>query len=170
MLGIGTILTGAKILGGLVFGPSTGKGGDAIKMLEAGNKALTPLINMYDERKFTDEEKAKDFAAGVKDHIAFVKATLEESSERSRLRREVALWLLRMEAVVSGIYLFVGYKCVNDVTLVGDKLVPGRWETIMLPIAKDIWTYYSYGFLSVIVFFFGSHVVRGALDRLGGKK
>ncbi len=156
----GAIIAGVKIAGSLLLGPSTGKGGDAIKMIKAGQEAITPLITMYDERKFTDEEQSKAFMEGIKDQLAFVKATLEENSERSRLRRIVAIWLIRIWIATAGIYLFCSYKAMAS----------QAWADRMVPASEDLFKFSSYGFLAVIGFFFGSHLLRGVADRLGGDK
>ena len=154
------IWTGVKLGASLLFGPSVGRGGDAVNLIKTAKDAYEPVLAMIDEKKFTDEERSKAFGEGLKNQLALIKASLEESTERSRTRRMVALWIMRIWMASGLFYLFCSYKAMAS----------EAWELKMIPSSLDVFVYASYGFFAVVSFFLGSHMLRGALDRLGGLK
>ena len=97
-------------------------------------------------QQFTDQEQAELKAKSVKDVQEFVVATLGESTERSKTRRSIAVLVIRFYVLLIFITAIV-YPFNTD------------WSMFVLSLA----TIPTLGGLvvSIGVFFFGSHLVRG---------
>ncbi len=110
-------------------------------------KAATGVGNWIDEQKFTDQEKAEYRAKMVVHYAEYMKSTVNENSERSRTRRDIALWVIKTEVflLLASVVLF--------------KIDPELAKYIY-QVATD--SPLGYLTLGVGAFFFGSHLVRAA--------
>lgn len=98
-----------------------------------------------DERKFTDEEKAKvNMELAIK-YASFVDTTMQENTQRSKTRRSLALWIIRLEAF----FLIMSAALFN---------FNQPWSEYWYKIAVDS----PWGILTLGVgaFFFGVHMLR----------
>lgn len=134
---LGGIFSGVKAL----LGVSGGKGADNVM------KVATGIGKWIDNNKFTDQEKATYRAKMLVHYSAYMESTVGENSERSRTRREIAMWIIRTEIgllVISGLL----YK------------FDAGWAEYIYKICTDS----PLGLLTLGVgaFFFGTHLVRAA--------
>jgi len=99
-----------------------------------------------DERDFTPEEKSKANAEMVVRYNQYLDNTIAENTERSKTRRDIAIWIIRLEAfmLVSSILLF--------------RLDPKLSEYIYKIATGEPWGWLVLG---VGAFFFGTHMIRG---------
>jgi len=135
-----------SIFGGLwagvksVFGTSS-SGVDNVMTVAKG------VGNWIDEQQFTPEEKAKYNAELVQTYAGFLAQTVDESTERSRTRRAIALLIIRW-------WLFM-----LTVTMVVWQF-NSQWADFMLAILLGAAV--SGLVLGVGAFFFGVHILRAA--------
>jgi len=123
-----------------VFGVGQ-KGSDNVMEVARG------IGGWIDERNFTEEEKAKYSAEMIKHYGSFMASTIDENTERSRARREIAIWIIRIES------LFLILYGVQSQISMGNPAV--WWELAV----DSPWGYLTLG---VGAFFFGAHLVRAA--------
>ena len=98
-----------------------------------------------DERKFTEEEKAKVNLELAAKYANFVGTTMDENTERSKTRRSLALWVIRLEAF---------FLVMSAATFKFDQ----AWSEYWYKIAVDSpWGLLTLGVGSL---FFGVHVLR----------
>ncbi len=123
-----------------IFGAS--KDGQSNVMKVAGG-----IGNWIDNNKFTDQEKAEYTAALIPHFQSFMDSTVNENSERSRTRRDIAIWIIRTE-----IFLLVFSVILYKFDL--------EWAKYVYQICTDS----PLGLLTLGVgaFFFGTHLVRAA--------
>jgi len=98
-----------------------------------------------DERNFTEEEKSKvNMELAVK-YANFLDTTMQENTERSKTRRSLAIWIIRLEAMFL-IMSALTYK------------IDATWSEYWYKIAVDS----AWGLLTLGVgsFFFGVHMLR----------
>ncbi len=110
-------------------------------------KAATGIGNWIDEQSFTDQEKAEYNAKLIGHYSDYMKSTVNENSERSRTRRDIALWVIKVE-----IFLLLGSVAVF-------KFDPALSKYIY-QVATD--SPLGYLTLGIGAFFFGAHLVRAA--------
>lgn len=110
-------------------------------------KVATGIGNWIDKGKFTDQEKAEHRAALIPHFQKFIESTVSENSERSRTRRDIAIWIIRTE-----IFLLVFSVILYKFDL--------EWAKYVYQICTDS----PLGLLTLGVgaFFFGTHLVRAA--------
>lgn len=100
-----------------------------------------------DGLKLTDQEKQEFQGDMVKHYSDFMASTVNENTERSRARRDIALWIIKLEA------FFLVFS------LIVFKFDP-LWAKYSYQVATDSpWGYLTLG---VGAFFFGAHLVRAA--------
>ena len=99
-----------------------------------------------DERTLTDEERLKANAEMVARYGEFLDKTLVENTERSRTRRALAIWIIRVEA----------WLLLSTIPL---SLYDQSLAELAYKIATDSpWAWLTLG---VGAFFFGTHMLRG---------
>lgn len=130
----------------------------ADKTLDLANKAADGLTNGLDKIWYTEEEKAetalKRLDVGVKFadlHLKLVEATANESTTRSITRRIVAIFIMIMTCIMM-LAVAVAYKFDAD------------YAKFLLLLSDKFWLGAS--FFSVVVFFFGNHVIGGMITKL----
>ena len=83
---LGAIVSGAKVLLGL----GTSKGVDNVMSVASG------IGSFIDEQQYTPEERAKIHAdVTIPAMQKFMESTADENTERSKTRRDLALWIIR---------------------------------------------------------------------------
>ena len=110
-------------------------------------KAASGIGNWIDEQKFTEQEKAAYNAELIGHYSEYMKSTVSENSQRSRTRRDIALWVIKVE-----IFLLLGSAAVF------------KFDEPMAKYLYQIATDSPMGYLTLGVgaFFFGAHLVRAA--------
>jgi len=110
-------------------------------------KVASGIGNWIDNNKFTDQERAKHKAALIPHFQKFMDSTVSENSERSRTRRNIAIWIIRTEI---GLLVISGLLFKYDAS----------WSEYIYKICTDS----PLGLLTLGVgaFFFGTHLVRAA--------
>ena len=129
---------GAKVLMGF---SGASKGADNVMKIASG------VGQFIDEQNLTDEEAAelRMKAAGM--YADFMESTKGENSQRSITRREIAIWVIRIELLVLMIYGILASFELKAATV---------WWNIGTDSPLSILT------LGVGAFFFGTHLVRAA--------
>ena len=113
-------------------------------------KVASGIGGWIDGLKLTDQEKQEFQGEMAKHYSDFMASTVSENTERSRTRRDIALWIIKLEA------FFLVFS------LVAFKLDPA-WAKYAYQIATDSpWGYLTLG---VGAFFFGAHLVRAAKNQ-----
>ncbi len=129
---------GAKVLLGF---SGASKGADNVMKIASG------VGQFIDEQNLTEEEAANLRMKAAQMYGDFMDSTKGENSQRSITRREIAIWVIRVELLVLMIY--------GVLASFGSK-------------AADVWwklgTESPLGYLTLGVgaFFFGTHLVRAA--------
>ena len=115
-------------------------------VFDKDNGLLTKFGGWIDGQQFTEQESVEQSAKTIKDVQKFVVDTLGESTERSKTRRDIAVLVIRF-------YLLILFMSVMVFPF--NK----EWSAFTLSIA----TIPALGGLvvSIGVFFFGSHLIRG---------
>jgi hypothetical protein len=139
-----------------IAGSIFGGGQNAEKKLEMADGALKGIGTWIDERKYTDEEKAKDIGLAVSNHLELVKATMDENGTRSITRRVLA-W------AITGAALFwasvaMGLAVSTRWTDTTEDAATVTTINLMVSVAKEFWIGES--FLAVVIFYFGVQFLR----------
>ncbi len=108
-------------------------------------KVASGIGNFIDEQSFTDEEKAVFNANTVKAYSEFMNSTVKENTQRSRTRRDLAIWIIRAE---------IGLLVASVIAYKFDSAL----SEYMYQVATD--SPLGYLTLGTGAFFFGSHLVR----------
>ena len=132
------------------FSSAPAKAVDDIMDSEKG--LLVKFGGFVNNLNYSDAEKAAAMADVVVGASDFVKSTMSESTRRSRTRRSIALYWIRSELALVALTV-VAYPI--DVAA-----AEFYWQVATSKIML-------FGTLSVIVFFFGAHVLR-IYNPLGG--
>jgi len=122
-----------------VFGIGTKDGADRVMEVARG------VGTWIDEQNFTDEERAKFMLETANVYSKFLASTADENTERSRTRRDIALWIIRVE-VFFLIFSLATYPWFQN------------WSEYAFKIATH--DPMSYLVLGIGAFFFGAHIVR----------
>lgn len=110
-------------------------------------KVATGIGGWIDGLKLTDQEKQEFQGEMVKHYSNFMASTVAENTERSRTRRDIALWIIKVEA-----FLLI-------FSLLTFKFDPSIAEYAYRIATDSPWGYLTLG---VGAFFFGAHLVRAA--------
>jgi hypothetical protein len=139
-MGIGAIWAGVKVAAGAVFG-----GGYSKTQGELVNDTVRGVGNWIDEQQFTDQEKNQAKMELAVKYAKFVDSTISENSERSKTRRALALWIIRLE----GFFLLF-------------SLVLVRIDPDLSKYSYKLATESPWGILTLGVgaFFFATHLLR----------
>lgn len=129
------------------------------KAMDHVASGLGAIGTMIDERKFTEEERSKADMLMVEKGIEFHAMQVEQNSERSKARRDIAKkWihfylerLLPLYLVFTGINIF--YPKIASLVMV----------------MRDVVVLMSTGTLMIIGFFFGTHALRAGIKIAKGK-
>jgi hypothetical protein len=134
---LGALWTGAKMVMG--FGSGGGKGSDNVMTIAKG------VGGFIDEQNFTTEEQAIHKVKLIGHMETFMENSVNENSERSKARREIALLVMRWTLFMLTLSAVL-YKPYPD----------------LAQYIKDIVTQDPMGYfiLGIAAFFFGAHIVR----------
>lgn len=134
------VITGVKAL----FGSSSDGSSNVMKVASG-------IGGFIDEQDFTTEEKAVYNAEMIGHFGSFMKGTIDENSQRSITRREIALWIMRnwiimlwASVVAYGVELLLGVSHDLSEFILGVATL----ETMI------------YLVIGVGAFFFGAHIIR----------
>ena len=110
-------------------------------------KVASGIGGWIDGLKLTDQERQEFNGEMVKHYSAFMASTVNENTERSRTRRDIALWIIKLEA------FFLVFS-----------LVVFHFNPALAKYSYQIATESPWGYLTLGVgaFFFGAHLVRAA--------
>lgn len=137
--------TGAKAVLGF---SGASKGSDNVMKIASG------IGTWIDERNLTDEEKMKFHGTMVQHYGTFMEASTKENTQRSITRREIAIWVIRIEAVcllLYGILASFGLKAAEVWWMIA---VESPWGMLTLGVGA---------------FFFGTHMLRSFGEGKNGK-
>lgn len=140
---LGGLWAGAKVLLGF---SGASKGADNVMTIAKG------VGNFIDEQNFTPEERALANMKMVESYGAFMESSVNENTQRSITRREIAIWVIRIEIITLILY--------GVLASFGIPAAAVWWQ-----IAVDS----PLGLLSLGVgaFFFGTHMLRTFTDKKG---
>jgi len=135
-----------------VFSSAPAKTVDDIMDSEKG--LLVKFGGFINDLSYTDAEKAAAMAEVVSGASEFVKSTMNENTERSKTRRSIAIYWIKFQ-----------------LSLIALTVVAFPFDAA---IAEFYWKVSTskimlFGTMSVIVFFFGAHVLR-IYNPMGGVK
>ena len=119
-------------------------GGD--KTADLVHDTVRGIGTWIDEQQLTDEERLKVSIEMVGKYNQFLDSTLSENTERSKTRRKMAIFVIRLEAA----FLVL--------SLVMIKFDPSISEYAYKIAVDSPWGILTMG---VSAFFFGSHMLRG---------
>ena len=132
----GALKTGSKLL----LGADTSNGQDRVMEVAKG------VGSWIDEQQFTEQEKAEKMAEVSASLIQFVASTKDENTNRSITRRNIAIWVVRVELI----------------TLFGSGIVfpfDKEWSEYLFKLA-GFDTPMGWAAMTVLVFFFGNYALR----------
>ena len=110
-------------------------------------KVASGIGNWIDKGKFTEQEQAEHRAKMIVHYSDYMASTVSENTQRSRTRRDLALWIIKIE---------IGILVASLVMFKFDQ----AWSEYAYRIATD--SPLGYLTLGVGAFFFGAHLVRAA--------
>ena len=113
-------------------------------VLDKDNGLISQFGGWIDRGNFTDQEKATMSTETYKDIRAFVVDTLEESTDRSKTRREIATLIIKF-------FVLMLFMCGMTYP------IDPEWSAVWFNLATSL----SVGGLvtAISIFFFGSHAV-----------
>jgi hypothetical protein len=136
---MGILSTAAKAAGA-IFG--AGSDPDA---QERVYKAVRGVGNWIDEQQLTDQEKQQAHAELIASYGKFVENSIAENTLRSQTRRNLAIWIIRLEAFFLLLTAAL-WRLDNDTAQIAWKIA-----------TESIWGLLTLG---VGAFFFGTHMLR----------
>lgn len=132
--------------------------GSIDKTMDIAGKMTDGMISGLDKMAFTEEEKEETLSKRIEmfikigeANLEFVKATASETTTRSVTRRIVAIFIMSITAIT--------YFSIAVIY----KFDPG-WAEFLLKLASAF--YIGVAFLSVVIFFFGNHVINGVISKI----
>lgn len=135
------LLSGAKALLGF---SGAGNGADNVMRVATG------IGTWIDERKLTAEEQMKFHGTMVDHYSEFMKASVNENSQRSITRRSIAIWVIRLEAVFLVLYGILASFGLAAAEVWWKIAVDSPWGMLVLGVGA---------------FFFGTHMLRSFTDK-----
>jgi hypothetical protein len=108
------------------------------------NGLLTQVGGWVGNANFTDEERAEHSASNLRDIRAFTVKTLDENTDRSRARRDIAVFFIQF-------YALMLFMCGMTYP------ISPEWSMVWFNLATSL----SVGGLvtAISIFFFGSHAI-----------
>lgn len=113
-------------------------------------KAAEGVGKWIDEQQFTEQERAAYNAEMVKQFGEYMTNTVNENTERSRSRRDIALWVIRFYVILLG-FSVAAYK------------FDAEWSAYAFKVAVS--HPLNYLVLGIGAFFFGAHILRTYQDK-----
>ena len=128
------------------------KAGD--KAADAAVDTIGDIRSAIDVLILTPEEKIQYEQKGMEQFLEFQKLNMEQNSERSKARREIARLIVQAQAVQ---LFFIGAAWVID----------REWAAFLLNL--NIKLKFGVTFLTIGCFYFGYYGVQGAIDKFRKK-
>ena len=125
----------------LIGGTGASKGADNVMKIASG------VGGWIDGQQFTDQERAEFNAKMIGHYNDFMQSTVNENTQRSITRREIAMWIIRIE-----ILCLMLYGALASFGLAAAKV----WWQIAVDSPLGLLT------LGVGAFFFGTHMLRSS--------
>lgn len=113
-------------------------------------KVATGIGTWIDERNLTAEEQMKFHGVMVGHYGAFMEATAKENTQRSITRREIAIWVIRIEAISLMLYGVLASFQLKAAEVWWKIAVDSPWGILTLGVGA---------------FFFGTHMLRSFTDK-----
>ena len=135
---ISGIWQGAKVLLGF---SGASKGSENVMAIANG------VGKFIDEQNFTEEEAHEQKLKVATAYVDYMQASQSENTQRSITRREIAIWVIRMEMVALVLYGALGSFKIE---------AAGVWKEIAFDSPLALLA------LGVGAFFFGTHLLRSA--------
>lgn len=135
---LGALWAGAKVLMGF---SGASKGADNVMTIAKG------VGSYIDEQNFTEQESHEFKLKIAGAYVNFMDSTKDENTQRSITRREVAIWVIRVELLCLMLYGILASFELKAATV---------WKEISFDSPLSILT------LGVGAFFFGTHLLRSA--------
>ncbi len=110
-------------------------------------KVATGVGNWIDEQNFTEEEAREHKLKIAGAYVEFLDASKNENTQRSITRREIAIWVIRVEMACLMLYGILASFEISAAKV---------WKEISFDSPLSILT------LGVGAFFFGTHLLRSA--------
>ncbi len=110
---------------------------------------LTKAGGFINDLHYSDAEKAKDHANAGKSITEFVKTTLEENTEKSKARRDIAVLWIRVQLSL----ILMTAICIPLELILSDKMQMAKNFFELTTCNVMLW-----GTGSIITFFFGGYV------------
>ena len=123
-------------------------------IMDKDSGLLVKFGGFVNDLHYSDAEKAAAMAEVVSGASEFVKSTMNENTERSKTRRSIAIYWIKFQLAVIALTL-AAYPF-------DPILAEFYWKVATSKIML-------FGTMSVIIFFFGAHVLR-IYNPFGGKK
>jgi hypothetical protein len=123
-------------------------------IMDKDNGLLVKFGGFVNDLHYSDAEKATAMAEVVSGASEFVKSTMSENTERSKTRRSIAIYWIKFQLSLIALTV-VAFPFDADIAEFYWKVATSK---IML-----------FGTMSVLIFFFGAHVLR-IYNPFGGKK
>jgi membrane-bound ClpP family serine protease len=128
---------------------------------KAGNRAADTAADLIgdissgiDLLKLTDEERIQYTQGGFKLHLKYMEQNIDQNSERSKARREIAkaivYYYLSLLTFVALVYRF-----------------DPEWAKFILEMSVKMKL--GIAFIAIIVFYFGYYGIQGAIEKVKGK-
>ena len=108
-------------------------------------KVASGIGGWIDGQQFTEQEKAQFNVKMVEQFSGYMESTCNENTERSRTRREIAIWVIRFEVFLLSFSLF-------------SRPFNVEWSDFAFAIATT--DPLNYLVLGIGAFFFGAHILR----------
>ena len=121
-------------------------------IMDKDSGLLVKFGGFINDLSYTDAEKAAAMGEVVVGATDFVKSTMSESTERSKTRRAIAIYWIKFQLALIALTV-VAYP-------INTETAKFYWQVSTSKVML-------FGTLSVIVFFFGAHVLR-IYNPLGG--
>lgn len=144
---ISGIVTGVKA----IFGSSESGSSNVMKVASG-------IGGWIDGQQFTDQEKAEmNTKVVVPAFQKFMDSTVNENTERSRTRRDIAIWVIRNWFILIWVMVFAyGFELIIKAT--NHEFSAFIWQVF----THETLTYLVLG---VGAFFFGAHIIRQVKDK-----
>ena len=135
---LSALWTGAKVM----FGASSASEGTSNVM-----KVASGVGQFIDEQELTEEEAAVLRGKAAEQYGKFMESTVSENSQRSITRREIAIWVIRVELACLMLYGALASFGLTAASV---------WKEISFDSPLSVLTWGVGGF------FFGTHLIRAA--------
>lgn len=115
------------------------------KIVDGAVKVVDNVFGLIDKKKFTEQEASRFNLETAEAAAQFVKETLNESTERSITRRQIAVIYIAFFCALV-LFVIIAWKFDRD------------WGVFILNVIRELQL--GWAFMAVIAFFFGAQILR----------